>query len=109
MLAVVIIAATDDPTANCSAWRGYCCSPQWFCGTPDDYALYLRTFSPPPCPAPPAGGCPAAPKPGNGECRYWPLSGQCSFTLPLTGKIKFQSGILRDVHTGRVQCVVILS
>ena len=38
-----------------------------------------------PCPMPPGGKCPDAPKPGTGECRYWPLTGQCGYELPTTG------------------------
>ncbi|XP_065186451.1 uncharacterized protein LOC135817249 isoform X3 [Sycon ciliatum] len=73
---------SSDPV--CEEWRGWCCANNWYCKTHDEYTAWFMTHPPPPCPMPPGGQCPNATKPGTGMCQYWPLSGQCGYTMPET-------------------------
>ena len=95
MFVFLLINMAVGGNTPCVSWRGYCCSPDWYCTTPDEQNLWERTHIPPPCPPPPNGTCPPAPLPGSGQCQYWPLTGQCSFELPEA---------VTDMETGNTYC-----
>ena len=61
----------------------------------------MQAHPPPPCPPPPPNSsCVPGPKPGSGICQYWPLTGQCSFELPESGKDQLtSSGSFKDTSS----------
>ena len=85
---IYFVTSAPEPEPDCRAWRGYCCSKDWYCGTSDELKVWVANNPPPPVPCPypgPGGKCPNTTEPGSGVCQYWPLARMCSFFLPENG------------------------